>query len=127
MEKDHVCKRDSSEYIFIMHFLSVCIDIERRDNEEIIIEESNQYQTQREAWNGEYLGGVVFEPGFRRGPDGSIPRLNYTVRLGPEFGAFTELFTLLLFPTFQLPGPGFSGTKNILHLYQRMNIHLELL
>ena len=75
----------------------------------MIIEESNQYQTQRGTWNGEFLGGVVFEPGFRMGGDGSFPQLNYTIRLGPEFGSFTELFTLLLFPAFQLPGPGFSG------------------
>ena len=84
----------------------IVIVIEPRLNEEAIISESNQYQSSKDSWNGEFLGGIIFERNFRRVGSDPIPSMNYTMRLGPEF---TSLETYLLIPTFQVPGPGYAG------------------
>ncbi len=63
------------------------------------------------------LGGIVFHQDFRyQAEDGGaappqerserIPTLDYTIRLSPEF---VNTDTELLFPVFQLSGPGYSG------------------
>ncbi len=104
------------ELSLILIILSVCPAIVRFDTEEDILRENENFQQDREAYGGEMLGGVVFQrdfeytsvssprqPGSRRVPD-----LDYTIRLSPEF---TNLATELLFPVFQLSGPGNDGRK----------------
>ncbi len=69
------------------------------------------------------LGGIIFRDDFRYLlEDGSpfptgeerwtrrVPMLDYKMRLSPEF---VNTDTDLLFPVFQLSGPGFSGEQDL--------------
>ncbi len=87
------------------------------ENEAAIEEENQKYQANREAYQyGEMLGGVIFseqfeyEDSFDFGINNNnipkVPGLNYSLRLSPEF---VNTNTDVLFPIFQLSGPGYDG------------------
>ena len=78
------------------------------DTEQELIDENARYQSNRDAYDGEMIGGIVFEPGFEYGFDSSTPDLDYTIRMSPEF---VETGTNLLFPVFQTTGPGYGGER----------------
>ncbi|TRY70235.1 hypothetical protein TCAL_12705 [Tigriopus californicus] len=61
-----------------------------------------------DLYNGEFYGGVVFRPDFDYGPDGQVPDLHYTMRFEPEY---SNLETNLVFPIFQLSGPGYAASS----------------
>lgn len=65
---------------------------------------NSQYQNDQEG-EAVMFGGVVFPYDFDYRTDGSIPSLDYTLRMGPTF---TSVETELVFPWFQLPGPGYG-------------------
>eukprot|EP00095_Tigriopus_kingsejongensis_P011912 maker-scaffold111_size354240-snap-gene-2.29 protein:Tk11912 transcript:maker-scaffold111_size354240-snap-gene-2.29-mRNA-1 annotation:"atp-binding cassette sub-family a member 3" len=83
-----------------------------RESEQIVLTENERYQANREAYNGELYGGVVFpgdfdylEPSSEGLP--KVPDLDYKIRFGPEF---SNKETKANFPIFQFSGPGLSGS-----------------
>lgn len=67
-------------------------------------DEHGAYQINPENFNGELFGGVVFPQDFDfLDPGQTVPELRYTLRFGYQF---SNSLTELIYPIFQLSGPG---------------------
>lgn len=75
-----------------------------------------------DLYNGEFYGGVVFPPHFDYGPDDHIPDLHYIMRFEPEY---SNLETNLVFPIFQLSGPGYAGKGQLQTGFQILSTKLN--
>ena len=102
-------QRDGEVHLcnYIPIFISV---IQAADSEDDIITIQGNYQNDAGSFDSEIYGGIIFPPDFDYGPNSAVPNLSYTVRFGVEY---TQTETNVLFPIFQLSGPGFWGKLNI--------------
>ena len=78
------------------------------DNEQAIEEASGLFQANPELFEEEMIGGVIFPNEFDYRDDMSTPSMKYSLRMNPRFASIS---TDLLFPVFQLSGPGFARNK----------------